>query len=379
MFSGKIEPDNSIDINYALMKQLPELKQKGLKEQYDKILDNIVEKSEFILRTDYCLLCDSVLLRCVDSLHKGEVIYLDEVTTLSHQITRATIYNREKRCSSCNIIRTKLNNSTSSLVYSPQEKIILYILVYAYLSRVINKSIILPNNLNYISLSNINLLFNNDKLTPTKRDEYIRILNTLATDNVKIYLGNDKDDNGNPRVYNKWFSFFQYARNYDGTILGCFYSFGDMGLSFLHETNYPTKKVRASVLSINSRNYTKFEIARYLQYSFSDKAKKISLFTIMENLYDYNNGTSYLEYYQQLTNPYDRRYMISFIKSLIAAIENNKEELSLRYYLGDDEIEVRATEPIKYHKKNDLSPGMVNLIKDDYPKLNIRISSKCIN
>ena len=45
MFSGKIEPDNSIDINYALMKQLPELKQKGLKEQYDKILDNIVEKS----------------------------------------------------------------------------------------------------------------------------------------------------------------------------------------------------------------------------------------------------------------------------------------------------------------------------------------------
>ena len=62
------------------------------------------------------------------------------------------------------LIRSKLNNSTSSLVYSPQEKIMLYILVYAYLSRVTGKAIILPDNLSYISLSNINLLFNNERV-----------------------------------------------------------------------------------------------------------------------------------------------------------------------------------------------------------------------
>ncbi len=379
MFSGKIELDDSIDINYALMKQLPELKQKGLKEQYDKILDNIVEKSEFILKTDYCLLCDSVLLRCVDSLHKGEVLHLDDVTKLSHQVTRSTIYKKEKRCSSCCIIRSKPNNSTSSLVYSPQEKIMLYILVYAYLNRVTGKAFILPDNLSYISFSDINLLFNNDKLTPSKRDEYIRILDTLAEDDAKIYLGNDKDDNGNPRIYNKWFSFFQYARGYDGTVLGRFYSFGELGLSFLHETNYPIKQVAAKALSINSRNYREFEIARYLQYSVSDKAKKIFLFTIMKELYDYSNGTSYLEHYQQLTNPYDRRYMISFVKSLATVIENNKEQFSLRCYLGDEEIELFVAESVTYREKKDLAKKTLNFMKNDYPKLNIRISSKCIN
>lgn len=351
------EFDNKADIVYILNNTLPKLKQAKLKDKYNGAIELVKSKCYTNLDENKLLLCDSIILRCVDSLHLGEV-YNNKI---SKSIVRNTTYNKEKICYSCTFTRKCLGSG--KIVYSAEEKLMIYVFVSTYLKRIEGKKILLEDNLTYIDLKDIHFMFgNNAMLKSNQSEKYINIINTLVNDDIEIYIGNDKYDNGSVDRFTNWFSYIKEVYDYYGNIIGYVYSFGDLGRRFFSSTNYPTRYISYSCLSINNRNYRQFEIARYLIYKATDRKKKIDFVTIMKELYDYNNNKLYLEALYELSNPYNIKYLKTLLKSIVLVIDNLSEQFNFKLYFSEKYIDI---------KNIDLFANM-----KDYNKLYITISHR---
>ena len=331
------EVDNSADIVYALNNTLPKMKQEKLKDKYNATIELIKSKCYTNLNKDKLLLCDSIILRCVDTLHLGEMNITNNYKVASKSTVRNTTYRKETICSSCTFTRRCLVNE--NVVYSPEEKLMLYVFVSTYLRRIENKKMLLEDNLTYIDLNDIHLMFGN-KATPksNQSEKYISIINTLVNDNIEIYIGNDKYDDGNDDRFTNWFSYIKEVCDYNENIIGYVYSFGNLGRRFFSSTNYPTRYVSYDCLSINNRNYRQFEIARYLIYKATDRTKKLDIKTIMNELHDYNHNTSYLETLYDLSNPYNIKYLKSLLKSIVLVLNNISEMFNFKLCSTDKTV-----------------------------------------
>ncbi len=335
------EIDNSTDIVYAIKNTLPNMKQEKCKDKYDAMIEMIKSKCYTPLDKNKMLLCDSVILRCIDMLHLGDISIFDNYKTISQSIVRNTTYNKETVFTSCKFIRKNLIKE--NLLYSPEEKLMLYILVSNYLKRIKDKKILLEDNLTYIDLKDIHLMFgNNASLKATQSDKYINIINMFIKDDIEIYIGNDKYDNGNFDKFTSWFSYIQEICDYHENIIGYVYTFGNLGRRFFSSTNYPTKYVTNYMLSINNRNYRQFELARYLIYNVTDRKKKIEIKTIMNELYDYNHNKTYLNALYDLLNPYNVKYLKAFLKSVELVLNNINEQFNLKLYYDDRFIDTSS-------------------------------------
>lgn len=170
-----------------------------------------------------------------------------------------------------------------------------------YLQRIIDKRMKLDHNLNYISITNIHKLFGNkSNIKQEKKNYYIHIINDLITDKIEINF--TSGINYQNEKFNKWFEYIYPLKDYDGEIVGYFYSFGKLSSHFANSTNYPTKHININQLSINDRNMKQFEMARYLIYKISKKSKKIDIITIMKELYDYEYRDTYMKIYEKSEN-----------------------------------------------------------------------------
>lgn len=333
------ELDNSADIVYAINNTLPKLKQEKLKDKYNATIELIKSKSYIPLDKNKILLCDSIILRCVDTLHLGKKYITNDYKMISKSTIRNTTYSRETICSSCTLTRRCLANENA--VYSPEEKLMLYIFVSNYLRRIENKKMMLDDNLTYIDLKDIHFMFgNNATLKLNQSEKYINIINTLIKDDIEIFIGNDKHDNGNADRFTSWFSYIREIRDYCENIIGYVYSFGDLGRRFFSSTNYPTRYVSYTCLSISNRNYRQFEIARYLIYKATDRKKKLDIKSIMSELYDYNHNKSYLETLYDLSNPYNIKYLKTLLKSIKQVLHNIREQFNFKLCSTDDILSV---------------------------------------
>lgn len=361
MKAENAEYDNTCDITYRICNILPKLKCEGKKDEYNNTLDSMMLEMNFPLNTGYILLCDSLILRCVDMLHFGEQHKTEKHMLISHGVTRNTGYRGKRVCASCTLTRKKpLTEKT--IVYSSEEKLMLYIFISTYLNRIVSKKIKLSDNLTYISLKDIHAIFGNKNLKSNKRDYYIDIINKLISDDIEIYIGDDKHNPDGPSKYTSWFKYIKEVRDYEDNIIGYVYSFGDLGTNFFDSTNHPNVHIRLENLSVNNRNYKEFEMARYLLCKILDKSKKITIITIMQELYDYQRDCSYLKAYEKLKNPNDRKYLNSFINSLERVVRNLQGYYNLKIYVVDDPINI---DDIKIYSS-----------KEYIHKLNIRIASK---
>lgn len=361
MKSENVEYDNTCDITYRLCNTLPKLKSDARRDEYNNTLDSMILEMNVALDLTNILLCDSLILRCVDMLHLGEQYEVEEHIHASHSVVRNTGYKGQRVCASCKLIRKKpLTEKT--IVYSAEEKLMLYIFISNFLNRIVSKKIKLSDNLTYISLKDIHAIFGNKNLKSNKRDYYIDIISKLISDDIEIYIGDDKHNPDGPSKYTSWFKYIKEVRDYEDNIIGYVYSFGVLGLNFVASTNHPNARIRLDILSINNRNYKEFEMARYLISKVLDKSKKIGIVIMMQELYDYHKGCSYLEAYGNLKNPNDRKYLNSFINSLERVVRNLQGHYNLKIYVVDDPINI---DDIKFYSS-----------KEYIHKLNIRIASK---
>lgn len=332
------EFDNSCDIVYALYNTLPEMKQERLKDKYNAAIELIKSKSYVPLDVNKLLLCDSTILRCVDRLHLGEIDITDKKEVFKGSV-RNTTYNKQKICSTCFLRRRRSLNE--DIAYSPEEKLMLYILVSTYLRRIEGKRITMYSNLTYIDLRDVHFIFgNNTPLKSNQSEKYIDIINLLIKDDIEIHVGdNYVDDNKKDYrsdSFTSWFSYIHEIRDYYGNIIGYVYSFGELGERLFSSTNYPTRYVPYKSLSINNRNYKQFEIARYLIYSATDRKKKLTIQSIMSELYDYNSNKSYLDTLYDLSNPYNIKYLKAFLKSIVMVLDNISEQFNFILCYNDE-------------------------------------------
>ncbi len=356
---GMAEYDNTADISYAINNLLPKFKQEKLQDKYNETIEKIKMKSHISINRNKILLCDSVILRCVDKLHLGETHTFGNHKTISTSEIRKTTYNKEQTITSCRIERQKPIEEIAT--YSPEEKLMLYILVSTYLKRIKNKHMLLSDNLTYIDLKDIHFLFGNSaEPKSNQKDKYINIINMFIHDNIKIYIGDDKHDNGNCDTFTKWFSYIKEIYDYYGNIIGYVYTFGKLGSRFFSSTNYPTRYIPYNQLSISNRNYKQFEIARYLIYNITDRRKTIDIKTIMNDLFDYKNGKSYIDELTEQSNPGNIKYLKSFLNSLTSVLNNIKEMFMIKLYYDEEEV----------------TDTQIYANMKDYNKLYIKISSR---
>lgn len=347
MNSRYAEYDNSSDIYYLINNIMPKLKEQGNKFEYNSKLNEIINRFRVNISTRKLYLCDCLILRVIDTLHtvevKSEFVKNENYCYLSNSITKDIRYNRVKTSYSCYIKRRKLHIDCDkkSLVYSPEEKLMLYIFVSSYLQRLGGKSIQLTDNFTYIDIEDIHQLFGNQiesagKKVGIKNDKktyYSNIINKLKYDDIEIRL-QDAEHLTNDRIYNNWFKSIYELKNYDGSIKGYFFSFGDLGTELFPTTNHPTKCISLNSLNIENRYLNKFEITRYIIYKITDKAKDIRISTMLEELYDFENGALYIDELYRRNNPNNIKYLERFITIVYEAVRNLKtmyEELNMYY------------------------------------------------
>mgnify|MGYP003303109829 CR=1 FL=1 len=335
MNSRCAEYDNSSDIYYVINNIMPKLKEQGNKLEYNSKLNEIINRCKVNISTTELCLCDCLILRVVDTLHTGKVksefVENENHYYLSSSITKDIRYNKVKKRYSCYIKRRKLHTDYDKkyLVYSPEEKLMLYIFVSSYLQRLSGKSIQLTDNFTYIDVEDIHQLFGNQiesagkkvGIKNEKKAYYSNIINKLKYDDIEIRL-QDEEHLTNDRIYNNWFKSIYELKNYDGSIKGYFYSFGDLGTELFPTTNHPTKCISLSTLNIENRYLNKFEIARYIIYKIVDKAKDIRISTMLEELYDFENGALYIDELYRRNNPNNVKYLERFISIVYEAVSN---------------------------------------------------------
>ena len=138
-------------------------------------------------------------------------------------------------------------------------------------------------------------LFGNQ--TSVKNDKkyyYSNIINKLNDDDIEIRL-QDENNILDDKIYKRWFKSIYEVKDFDGSIKGYFYSFGDLGNELFPTTNHPTKEITLNCLGIENRYLNKFEITRYLIYKIVDKSKVINLSALLEELYDFKSQSTYME------------------------------------------------------------------------------------
>lgn len=335
MKNEHVEYDNTCDVMYLINKALPNATEK---KEYNSIVKSIISKIEHPLNTSRLLVCDSLILRCVDNLHTWVLddFNKDVKSYLSYQQARKVNSGKTSHICTCTLIRRKSTNERKELIYTLEERLMLYILVSNYLQRVSNKSMILSDNFSYISIKNIHKLFGNEsELKATKKNEYINIISRLRSDKIEIRTSND-DNTDFDEKFTQWFNYIRELKDYDGKLLGFIYSFDNLGIKFLPTMFYPTKVIPLKALSVDSRNLSKFQLARYIIYKIDDKSKKVKIETMLDELYDYNNGKTYKEELIGRTNPNNIKYLVAFVKLVYDVLANMKKMYDLGLYYGSE-------------------------------------------
>lgn len=327
------EFDNTADILYNLYQELPRLKSKGEKEKYNKCLNEIC-LSQGIKSIKFY---DNLILRCIDELHSVEKHQIGNYERVDKSWTHNTGDKKQKFCTTCTLIREV--PYLESISYSPEEKLMLYILIYNNLSRIDGKKLKLADNFTYISLKDIHKMFGNKELKTKQKESYIKIMNKLINDKVEIYIGDGTNTPSGLEHYIGWFKKIEEVKDYDNNIIGYVYTFGDLGIRFTTATIQLNSAISGAELPINNRNYKEFEILRYLVVKIALKSKKIEIRTMMKELFDYQNGCTYFEKYNSLENPDDSKYYASFMKSLERIIVFLKDYYTLSIYIGAEKVD----------------------------------------
>ena len=360
--------DNTGEIDYILKKLLPEAKLNKDKNGYNKLLAKAQSEAKIIVNPKRVHLLNTPLLRCVEFLHQSEELYFNEdVSFLTKGFMRKVKKKNQikdnktdinKEHASCYITRYKKNDSVSSikdLVYSPEEKLMLYIFMSCALKRKMNKAMVVDNYV-YLSLKDIYHLFGytGNKVESKYKKKLTGIIDNLEKDTIEIYIYGD-------RISNKWFTSFIEARDYDGNLQGYFYIFAYDDLIGITKSH--TKVVTDRVLCITkeggksiikNKDLSQNEISRYLLYQVYDRKKKIKLVQIMKDLYDYDNGDTYYNIFMSKSNPDNNHYLISFIEkieSVLSAIEFEMDKTITAFYLDENKNCMKITDTLWFKPK----------------------------
>ena len=252
-----------------------------------------------------------------------------------HSIIR-TVYHKRKDYYTCQIIRRK--EKGEDLVYSSEEKIMLFAFVNAYLYRTVNKNVLLGNNYTYIDMKEIHRIFGNkiSSLKADKKEFYSNIVNSLVNDDVEIHIGSN-NTNGTEEIIG-WFRRIYAVNDYDGNTKGFLYSFGNLG-PWLNLSTSRSKEVSIDKY-LNNRNLRVYDFINYIMYRIQDKSKVIKINEILESLYDYKNHDTFSNILYKKSNPADIKYLSNTSNMILSAIECAEEnDYNINLYYNSELID----------------------------------------
>lgn len=319
------ERDNTCDIQYLCKVVLPKLRETKDKDSYNRELKKFLYLIDYDINFDRLLFSNNMLLNILEELHKCDLKFNKEenIYFIDKSINKNITIKKKKRNYGLYFRRMKKNSSSTScnkhdLIYSPQEKLMLYILISNYLETKNSKSMYILENYSYINIKDIHKMFGNrSKITKGKQEEYSDIIKSFLNEDISIYISNEESSDIT-RNYNKWLEDVIPLENYDGSLKGFFYRFGILGQELLPITNYPSIVINVKSLCIDPRDLKKFEIARYLMINKKDP---ISLFNLMNDLYFYDKQETYFSYLMKLTNPNDSKFLSRFLKTIYTIVK----------------------------------------------------------